>query len=454
MKSLLSVKKIKNLTGIKMTFIYLIVYFLLPATFPITLKAQESLTLNQVWDIALHNNLTLKQQDKSIEQVKQEIGIQKTGYLPALSFNSYYLYQSELAQVNLPFKGFPAIQAGAHNQYDIYTVIQQPVFKGFRTENLVLAARQKSDMQTLLQIQQGNILLLQSGQLFFDLHLNYLQQEVLKESINRIALQLERLRNLLDSRQISAFDTLEIANHNLELLNRLQLVQDQNKILHSKLEYLLNTSALSDIDLNSSDGTDFLLKPLGDYQTLAREKRVELSQISLSGQLQQTNTRMIKASYYPQINAQVAYHYARPGVNFFKDDWMNYYTINLSLQWELWNWNRDALKVQQARLELEKLDLEYQKLVNDIQQQVKEVYLYLQSLSQQILLQKRLVEQENERYRITQEKYQQGVVTSLDLNTSEHALTEAQLRLQENYTSWKKYKIQLDYVCGTIGLTE
>ena len=133
---------------------------------------------------------------------------------------------------------------------------------------------------------------------------------------------------------------------------------------------------------------------------------------------------------------------------------MKYYNFGINLQWELWNWRRDASKVQQATLEQEKLDLENQKLVNDIQQQVKEVYLYLQSLIQQIQLQKLLIGQENERFRITQEKFQQGLMTSLDLNTAEHALTEAQLRLQENNISWQKYKIQLEFVCGTIGTTE
>jgi outer membrane protein len=133
---------------------------------------------------------------------------------------------------------------------------------------------------------------------------------------------------------------------------------------------------------------------------------------------------------------------------------MKYYNFGINLQWELWNWRRDASKVQQATIEQEKLDLENQKLVNDFKQQVKEVYLYLQSLIQQSQLLKQLIEQENERYRITQEKFQQGLMTSLDLNTAEHALTEAQLRLQENNISWQKYKIQLEFVCGTIGTTE
>jgi outer membrane protein len=418
------------------------------------LTAQESLTLNQVWDIARHNNLTLKQQEQSIDQAKQEVWMQNTGFLPALSFNSYYQYQSELARIELPIRGFSAIDAGVHNQYDFYALIQQPLFRGLRTHYSVQTAEKKYELQTLQQILQQNALLLQSGQLFFDLQLNLLQQEVLQQSIKRTALQLERLHNLLAAQQISSFDTLEIANHNLDLLNRDQLVQDQYEILQSQLEYLLNAPSLPDIEHRSPVESNYTLKPLSDYQTEALEKRPELRQISVSQQLQRTITSTFKASFYPQLNAQLAYHYARPGVNIFKDEWMKYYTINISLQWELWNWKRDAGKVQQATLEQQKLDLEYQKLANDIKQQVKEVYLYLQSLAQQILLQRRLVEQESERYRITQEKFQQGIVTSLDLNTSEHALTEAQLQLQENYISWQKYMIQLAFVCGTIGTTE
>jgi outer membrane protein len=449
--SLVRLKTPRNSLKLVFSLTALIVWLALlcPALF-----AQEILTLDRVWDIALQYNLTLKQESQSLDQAGREIDIQTGTYLPSLGLSSYYQYQSELARVELPFPGFPAIQAGAHNQYDLTAFIQQPVFRGFRTRYSVQGARKKYQLQSLQQTVQKNSLLLQSAQLFFDLHLNLLQQQVLRESINRTALQLERLQNLLAAQQISAFDTLEIANHKLDQQNRLQIARDQNKILQSKLEYLLNIPSLPDMDPQLDIDTDFGLKTLDEYQSLALNKRPELQQLSVSAQLQQSITNVLKAGYYPQITAQFAYHYARPGVNIFKDEWMKYYNVTVGLQWELWNWNRDANKVQQAILERQKLDTEHQKLVNDVQQQVKEVYLNLQSIAQQILLQQRLVEQENERYRITQEKFQQGAMTSLDLNTAEHALTEAQLRLQENYTSWQKYKIQLEYVCGTIGSAE
>jgi outer membrane protein len=444
----------KKLSPLKKVSYCLEIFLFFLLIFPAAISAQEALSLDRVWDLALHNNLSLQQQDQSIDQAQMEIWIQRTGMLPALSLNSFYQYQSELARAELPFPGLPAIQAGTYNQYSIYAVVQQPLFRGFRTLNSIAAASKKHELQLAQSRSQRNSLLLQSAHLFYDLQLNFLQQEVLQQSIKRNALQLEKLENLLLAEQISSFDTLEIANHKLDLLNRLQLIRDQNNILKSKLEYLLNVPSLPGIDRSIPAETSFTLKPLDEYQALALEKRPEVAQISLTQQIQQNTTGILKAGYYPQINAQAAYHHARPGVNFFKDEWMDYYILNLTLQWELWNWRRDADKVQQARLEQQKLELENQKLVNDIKQQVKEVYLYLQSLIQQIQLQKRLIDQENERYRITQEKFQQGLMTSLDLNTAEHALTEAQLRLQENNISWQKYKIQLEFVCGTIGTTE
>ncbi len=351
--------------------------------FPAVLPAQELLTLDKVWDLALHNNLALQQQVHSIEQANKEIWIQQTGLLPALSLTSYYQYQSELARIELPFMGFAGIEAGVHNQYDLHALIQQPVFRGFRTYYSVRAAKKKYELQIAQKTVQQNVLLLQAVQLFFDLQLNFLRQEVLQKSIERTALQLERLDNLLAARQISPFDTLEIANHKLDQLNRLQLIRDQQKILHSKLEYLLDIPELPAVQHRSATEITFTLKPLNEYQTLAMEKRPELKQTAISYQLQQDATSMIRAAYYPQISAQLAYHYARPGVNYFKDEWMKYYNFGINLQWNLWNWSRDAAKVQQAKLEQYKLDLENQKLVNDIKQQVKEVYLYLQSLIQQ-----------------------------------------------------------------------
>ena len=70
---------------------------------------------------------------------------------------------------------------------------------------------------------------------------------------------------------------------------------------------------------------------------------------------------------------------------------------------------------------------------------------------QQIQLQKQLLQQEKERYRITEEKYQQGQISALDVSTAEHALTQAHLEQQKNYINWYQYRLQLDFANGKIG---
>jgi outer membrane protein TolC len=61
------------------------------------------------------------------------------------------------------------------------------------------------------------------------------------------------------------------------------------------------------------------------------------------------------------------------------------------------------------------------------------------------------VAQERERYRITENKYSEGLATNLDLSTAETSLIEAELQLQQNYIRWYQYHLQLDFATGGIG---
>ena len=62
----------------------------------------------------------------------------------------------------------------------------------------------------------------------------------------------------------------------------------------------------------------------------------------------------------------------------------------------------------------------------------------------------KLVDQEKERYRITREKYQQGLATTIDLSDAENSLTVAELQLQQSYINWLKDKANMRYLTGTI----
>ncbi|NOZ56662.1 MAG: TolC family protein, partial [Calditrichaeota bacterium] len=177
--------------------------------------AQE-LSLPDLWRLAADQSLTLQEQRQQIESAKRDLAIQKASRLPVVSASGTHNYISEVAQFELPFviPGRPPVEitAGTHQSTDLALIVQQPLFTGFRLRNSVRAASEQVEAQRWAYRTAASRVFLQVGQLYYTLQRNLLHQEVLKESIRRAELHLQRARALLDAQQIAPFDTLEVAN--------------------------------------------------------------------------------------------------------------------------------------------------------------------------------------------------------------------------------------------------
>jgi len=329
--------------------------------------------------------------------------------------------------------------------------VSQPIFTGFRTKNSVKIAEENHKIQVLQKEITRNTLFLEIGNLFYQIQTSLLQEAVLNESLLRLATQLTIVRNFLVAEQATPLDTLEVANRKLQIATQLFGILGQKKILVSHLEYMLNESDLPEITLLDLESVDLGLKPLDSYQQIALQKRPELANINAQILGQTYSTDIARAAYYPVVSASGAYNNARLDGFIFDGSWIDFYSVILNFQWELWGWHRDKRKVQQATLESQRLDLMHQQLLSDIKQQVKTAYQNLLINKEQIMLNQQLVQQEKERYRQTQERYQQGIINLLDMTTAEVDLTTAQLELHKTKIDWFKNKLRLNHAIGMIG---
>ncbi len=430
----------------------LLVFMLLTAPVP----AQEVNTytsLQDIWQALSRQNANLAQLDAALEQADLDVRARRASRLPALQAGAGYNYISETARFTLPFTlpGTPPqeIEAGVKNQYDLNLRVQQPVFTGFRLKNEVQLARTRKESVALQKAITRNQLFLLAGQIYYRYQLNRMQQNLLQKGLNRLDIQLQKVRNFFLSEQATSFDTLEVYNRKLELANRLQRLRRLERIILSQLQHVLNDTAAVRIAPSPLPGKpQFRLQPFETYLQQALRQRPELRHLSLREQSQSHLIRIAKSALLPQVFASASFHYARPGVNFFQDEWMTYYTVGVQLQWRLWNWRQDHYRVQQARVELNRLRLQERALVQDIRQQVQEAYLNLENALEQIRLQERLVEQERERYRRVSERYDQGLAALLDLRNAETRLTESELQLQSTYIEAYQAYLQLQYATG------
>ena len=418
-------------------------------------QTTSSFDLTAAFRILEENNLAIKQLENRIASSELEIYFQKAGFFPSLTTTASINHVSELAELEIPFQfpgiSLPAIEAGVKNQYDFAVIAKQALFTGFRTHNLIQAAGEQHRANKIQKDILGNRLYLQVAQLYFGVQLNLLRQKVLEESVNRTDLQLQKVKQFLHAQQATFFDTLEVSVRKLQISNQLQKLKKVKDIIVSKLLFLLNIEKIPAIRIPDIVDQDLYLQELDFYQNKAVSKRPELHQATALKDAQNYRVKVVRSAYFPQVFASVSYHYSRPGVNFFKDKWMNYYTVGVNLQWEMWNWHKTKQKTDQAKYMVRQLDLKTLEVMESIRQEIKEAYINLLTTKEQIFLQQKLVNMEKERYQITEKRYDQGLATSFDLSDSEKKLTEAELLLQNNFIEWQSYSLQLDYATGVIG---
>ncbi len=417
-------------------------------------SVKDSLTLRSAWWLLLQNNLTLKQQQAALEKARALYHQVQTNRLPTLQAGGSYRYISDIPQLELPIPipgvTLPQIEAGAHNQYDLFLQVVQPVFTGFRLRNVVKMQKHQVESMRIATQRVQQQLLFQVGQLYYTYQLNLLQQRVVAASIRRIETGIARSRALFAHQQITAFDTLRFVNQRLRLVNQFRNLKRQNEMVLSQLRVLLNKDSLP-TPKQKLEGLDFALQPEGYYQNLARQNRPELQEVHFRKQVALLGQRVAKAAYFPQISAYAAVHYGNPGANFFRKEWNVYTLAGLQFSFDVWNWGRTYYQVQEAAARMRQLSLEDEKLLQQIQSEVHTTYLQLLQIQEEQAYLQRLVEQEMLRYQLVQHKYQVGMATSLDLQEAESALTTAQLQLEANRIAWLKLKLKMDLVTGTIG---
>lgn len=429
-------------------------FLILAALLAAPLFSQETLTLNEAWHIARDNNLTLQQIEKSILQANEEIEIRRAAYLPSLDASGSFFYISDIPNLQLPINlpdGPAAFTPDLRDWYNFSLGLSQPIFTGFRTKNLVKSARERHQASIVEKDAAQNKLFLEVGVLFYDLQLNMIQQNVLQESIRRADIQLQNARNLFLADQSAAFDTLEAANRKLMLQTELLAIENAFDNKRIKFRHLLNVAEPIAIERAAVTPSSTIAGSLEENLVIAANQRPELQQLGALQKAQLYQGNAAESAFYPQIFANLSMNTLLPGISFLEQKWTSFFVVSVGFQWNIWNWKQDHRRVQQSRLEMNKLDLQTRQILQNIRQQVTEVHQLLQNTREQIHLQKQLVAQQKERYRIASALYQEGQVTNLDISAAETALTESELRLQQSYIRWQQLRLQLDFATGSLG---
>jgi outer membrane protein TolC len=195
-----------------------------------------------------------------------------------------------------------------------------------------------------------------------------------------------------------------------------------------------------------------LEKQLDECFAVALKNRPELKIVTLKAAQAGKLVRVAQSEYLPTLS--LVGNYTRYGDNpsvsgsEFKDA-ESWYVLGVA-SWNFWEWGRTKFRVDASRAR-ENQALDAARELNDtISLEIKNAYLLLQEAEKQIAVSQKVIEQADENFRITQERFKERVATSTEVLDAQTLLTKAKAEYANALGDFNISYAKLDRAMGII----
>jgi len=423
----------------------------------ITSNAQNVWSLQKCIDYALENNIQIKQQQLNTNFIENQVSQAKSNRLPNMNaqFGNDYSFGRSLTYDNT-YKNVNSmsLSGGANTNVTI--------FNGFTLNNEV--ERQELDLQASFQDLEKakDDIMLNIARSYLEILFN---EEITAVSEAQIAItkqQIDRTQQLVDAGSLAKGALLEIQAQMAR--EELQLVNDQNA---TQLAYLtlyqfldlpiaehfkIEKPVLPEIKANTSMANSL------DVFDNAMNSRPEINAAQLRVKSAEKQLEIAKGNRYPTLSFGANYY------NLYNNKYTNFNGEKIDFGSQLKNnarssagftlgipiFNRFQVKNAISNSTLQIYDYKYrlQTASNVLRKEIEQAYTNaLASLNRYISSEKAVVSME-EAFRYVEEKFNVGMVNSVDYNLQKNQLTAAQSQLlQAKYEYIFRTKI-LDFYNG------
>ncbi len=312
--------------------------------------------------------------------------------------------------------------------------VTYPVFTGFRLEAAKAAAEYNAQAASQDLVKDRIETEFSIKNAYWSLYKVRQLQKLTAETIEQVTARLGDAQNLLKNGLLTTNDVLRLQ---LQLSNAKITNIDANNAVRLSAVALNNTLGLplgTEIELASA--IDYKPTDVPDYEKAIQrslDTRAEVNGTLLRIKAGEEGVRAARGGYLPTVAISGSALEANPNQRFvgrpaeFNFSWQ----LAAQLSWTVWNWNTTGYQVAQAEAQVAQAEDALSMLKDGIKLEVTQNYLTLQQAREKVAVAQQGVEQANENYRITNEKFKKGLALTSDLTDAE----TFQLQAKVNYVS-------------------
>jgi outer membrane protein TolC len=415
-------------------------YFFLVLMFFRIQPAQAQMRLSECVKIALANNPGLKISETEASMTLEDARQAKSALLPSLDFSGSYRRQSTTPEltippIELPVGGTPislfpggGMTLGTLDNYDFKLTISQPIFTGFRLSNWVKAAnalgtsrsleleKNRSDLIFKVETAYGNVL---KSQKFL---------QIASSAREQVASHLRDVENYIAQGMAKKDELLKVQVKLSEA--ELVVIQAENaiKMAQVALENLMGQKLPSEAKFAPMQVQEFVAADVSSSIQNASADRAELKSLGYAKEAGQASIKIAKGGMYPSLAVFGTLGYGKPGLDFIKQEWMDYWLVGVGAEWNLWSWGKTRSQIQQAQLKIDAINQTARKVQDAITLDVTQSCLLLDEASKRLQLTTTMETQAQESFRVAENSYKQGQTTHTEYFDAQSELTRAKLQ--------------------------
>ncbi len=418
----------------------------------------RQLTLDDAVTIALEKNRDLQiaglETSKSAQKLREARGYA----LPTVEASGQYLHFLKRQVTFLPgqFAGLEEgqiamLRVGGTDAYVGNISLVQPLF----APNIgpgIRAAKIYSAITDQEQAQLQSSVITSVKKLYLEALITHEQLRLVQQSIIRNQQALKDSRSLLAQGRASRVDTLRayvtIENLRPEIIRLSNGVETAKTLLKVTIG-IPQSEAVELLDSLTYDGT---LPVLANEAALAEalQSRPEVSRLELTQKLSGEQIKTESSAYLPKLSAigQVQTQSQANDFRFGNYLWPVSAYIGLQLSAPIFSGFRTAARVQQARITKLQSEKQLENVKELIRAEVKVALSKVEEARWRIEAQTQTVSTAELSYRITSDRWKQGISSRLELADAELSLTSAKSNYLQSVYDYLNASVELDKALG------
>ncbi|TDT67345.1 outer membrane protein TolC [Hypnocyclicus thermotrophus] len=388
-----------------------------------SLSYATELTLNKSLEIAIKNNLSIRSLKVDNKNLEKDLEITENNKYGDIKYN-----------VN-------ASTDISKTSYSTSILYSQPIFTGGKiTEKINIA---KYNVRKG-EITENNIISQISTNVIdkYIEALNYKKKiDYYENSIEELKNEYKKIKLKYENKKATKMDLLQIEANILSKESELIDISNQYEISIQNIKNLLNIE--NDFDVTDFDVEINNIDYENDLNKIINTNEVKTKEIELK--IAESNLKIDKAAYLPEVNLDLSY--GGNGNNITDSVKNAEVNIGVSISGTLFDFNETKNNIYIAKKDIEKINIEKEKEIDDLQLTLKTSYLNIKRINKSIISKEKEIELKTEIFKLNKIKYENNQLTLEDYLNSENDLLLSQLKLVELKTTlYTEYQNYLDTI--------